>query len=222
MSIPVSGPLSFDQLNTELNKSSTAQLSFNDVDFSSMTIGYNPGPIQARSLSAIYGKTYNGLYYYPLGGFSDQLTVTASISVRGARSTTIYVGGNGTMTYAVSSQMTTDVGWVPQRWITPSSTNIGNSYDFRWLQTGWTRSGTATNDLWGWTVNSNIFGSPSGGNFSTDWMTTTNGFTVSFAQQRVTPDGSFDATASGTLDIRAKANPSVVSSIPFAIRIYAA
>jgi hypothetical protein len=217
MALPVSGALSFNAINTELNKTATAQLSINDVDYRSLAGGQTAGT--PTSLSVQYGATFNGFYVFP-----RQITnfdLTQDIGARAYGSVSGLVGSNGNFSWSNGGGGTITVN-PPQRWYTPLTTNIASSsYDFRFVQTGWTRTGTATNDLWGWQIDTNLFGTPSSGGFDSGWMTTRNGYTVSFIQQRVTVNGSFDATATGTFQFRPKVNTSNIITFPYTFRLYA-
>jgi hypothetical protein len=53
MALPSSGPLSLSQVNVELGKSSTAQISLNDADVRALA----QKPSGAISMSDLYGKS---------------------------------------------------------------------------------------------------------------------------------------------------------------------
>ena len=218
MTIPVTGPLSFNDINVETATTGTWQLSYDDERFRSLAGGSATG--STVSLSVQYGATHNGFYFYPR---QNAINYTKQIGSRASGSITFYLASNGQVG---AGEAPGTPGYItPSRWYTPQTTGIASSYQFRLVQSGATRSGTATNDSWGWQIGTpgTIFGTayPNGG-FDSGWVTgPINGDIIFFSQNRVTVDGSFDVTVTGNVSIRQTSAPSNIITKPFTFRIYA-
>jgi hypothetical protein len=218
MAIPVSGPLSFNTLNTELGLASGSTISINDVGVRDLT-GNASGQ---TSLSAVYGVTYP-LAFYP--------SSTTSINMVARRNTA------NTYTYLELQLNTTGtLGWnasyssgtisIPTGYHSPSVAAAIERYQYRFLQNTWTNTGG---------IGSWVFGqiaaagaqlsaySPSSGTIDTGWVTPGAGALYqrwSYWQSSVNVALGADATMAGTLQMRRIGATSITRSIPFSFRIY--
>jgi hypothetical protein len=213
MAIPVSGPLSFNTLNTEVGIASDTMISINDPVVRDLT-GNASGQ---TSLSAVYGTTF------PMGFYgSVSLGMTAR---QGSANTYTYV------IFQLNTNGTVGIDWgaseiaynAPTGFHNPTTVGITTRYQYRIQQTGFSNPGGI--GIWGWAQSVNgggtiLSGSASGGNFDSGWLGFSGGYqTWRFHQQAVSIALGADATATGDILLRRIGQLTVTRSIPFSLRI---
>lgn len=218
MTLPVSGALSFNAINVETATTGTWQLSLDDERFRSLAGGSGQGT--QVSLSVDYGASHNGFYFYPK---QNSINTTLNPGNRNTAYLPLYLASDGTVGAGVAQG--TPGYTTPSRWYTPVTTGIASSYQFRLVQTGATRTGSATNDTWQW-----LFGTPAmvtgqaypNIGFDSGWQNGPITGDIIFLNQGANPaNGSFDVTVTGNVSIRQTAVPSNIITKTFTFRIYA-
>jgi hypothetical protein len=217
MTIPVTGALAFDAINTEVGLASGTQVSINDSSFRDLT-GTASGQI---SLNGVYGTTYPFVFY----GSSGSVSLAAhSNAANTLCSTKFYINFDGTLSSYFTGTDRTDS--LPTGYHNPTTTGIASRYQYRFLQTGWTKTGGSSSFIFG--EIDPVFGqrssySPTGGNIDTGWLTLTNSNSYrewDFWQSQVSVPLGVDATMSGTFYMRRAGQITIIKSVPFSFRVY--
>jgi hypothetical protein len=218
MTIPVTGALSFNNINVETATTATWQLSLDHERFRNLAGGSSTAT--QVSLSVHYGASHNGFYFYPR---QNSINTLLAQGTRNAAYLPLYLASDGSVGAGVAQGTP---GYItPSRWYTPITASIATSYQFRLVQTGATRTGTATNDTWQW-----LFGTPASVTgqaypnigFDSGWQNGPIPGDIIFLNQGANPaNGSFDVTVTGNVSIRQTASPATLITKPFTFRIYA-
>jgi hypothetical protein len=213
MAIAVSGPLSFNTLNTEVGIASVTMISINDPVVRDLT-GNASGQ---TSLSGVYGKTF------PMG-FYGSATLDMTARQANANTYTYIIFGFNTDGTMFTDFGATELAYnAPTGFHNPTTAGITSRYQYRILQTGFSNPGGI--GTWGWAQSVNgsgtiLSGSASGGNFDSGWLGFSGGYqTWRFHQQAVSIALGADATATGNILLRRIGQLTVTRSIPFSLRI---
>lgn len=216
MALPSSGAISFSAINTEIGLASTAQLDLNNFELRNLTEGTTGTQV---SITAGYGKSYTGLYYYPRQTTTWEFTAQAP-SRANYRLITGLDSNGGMGGYVDSGTQISKT--IPTRWYTPLTANISSSYQMNIFNTGFSQTGPGSFNFTVYVNGITNAGQMSASSNSTfGWTGFTGGASIYFSQSLVNPGGAYDATATGTIQIRQTSTPSNITSIPFSFRLYA-
>lgn len=201
MALPASGAISFSAINTELGRTSTDPLRWNDWDLRA-TAGVPTTNTSALGLNTLYNKVRGGFWF----NNGDTLSTTRSVSntfayASGAPFAIDTTGGIG------GGSATKNSG--PSTWfVSPANTDMRNYYQVRLVTGAW----SVTAGTWTFQVNGGTYSNPTGG-FDTGYNSydATFGWSFSMIVNSVPAATTAVASFSGTIYIKRISDAQVIS-----------
>jgi len=198
MTLQSSGPISMNDINIELGRSSGASINLNDAAVRALA-GVPSGTI---SLSNFYGKSSFTI------GFDNVISRTRGGSSPSSIYLDVTLNTNGTVSAGGG------FGLIPTRWGTPTTTGIGSQYEVLLQVTNSGVDGGGSGDYVRFAGQSINFGY--GANANTSWYALSTARVLQASAETGDGDGGF-SYAEGRIYVRQISNPSNIANTTFAI-----